>query len=129
MSEYVLDASAVLALIHAEPGAERVEAILQAAVISAVNLAEVASRLADRGMPGDVVRRIFMRLRLPVVPLDEELAYAAGLLRPVTRAAGLSLGDRVCLALAGRLGAIAITADRIWTRIDLGVSIELLRSD
>ena len=127
-SGYVLDASALLALIQAEAGSERVAEVLDGAVISAINLAEVVSRLADRGVPGEAIRRQLARLGLRIVPVDEDLAYAAGLLRPATRALGLSLGDRVCIALARRLGATALTTDRVWARLEIGVAVELVRA-
>lgn len=127
MSEVVLDASAVLALVHGEPGAERVVAVLDRAAISAVNLGEVASRLAERARPPTDIRRQLSRLPLDVIPVDEDLGYAAGVLRPATRHLGLSLGDRICLALAARLGATALTADRAWTQLATNVRIDLLR--
>lgn len=77
MSEFVLDASALLALVRAEPGAKRVRAVLARAVISAVNLAEVVGRLAEHGGHAGEIRRGLGRLRLTVVPVDEELGYAA----------------------------------------------------
>ncbi|MGH6902012.1 MAG: hypothetical protein ACREIR_04665 [Geminicoccaceae bacterium] len=67
------------------------------------------------------------RLHLTVLPVDEELGYAAGFLRPATRRFGLSLGDRICLALAVRLGATALIADRAWQRVATDARIELLR--
>jgi ribonuclease VapC len=127
LSDFVLDASALLALIQAEAGSDRVAEVLGGAVISAVNLAEVVTRLADRGVPGQAIRRQLARLDLGVMPVDEDLAYAAGLLRPATRVLGLSLGDRVCIALARRLGAVALTTDRVWGRLKIGVAVELLR--
>jgi ribonuclease VapC len=129
VSDYVLDASALLALVHGERGAERVTEILDRAVISAVNLAEVVGRLADRGLPGDAIRQRLERLGLGTIPVDEDLAYAVGLLRPATRRLGLSLGDRVCIALARRLGAVALSADRAWAQLDIGVRVELLRAE
>lgn len=127
MSDVVLDASAVLALVHGEHGAERVLAVLDRAAISTVNLAEVVSRLAERGSSPADIRRRLTRLPFHVVPVDEELGYAAGFLRPSTRRLGLSLGDRFCIALAVRLGATALTADRAWARLATDAHIELLR--
>jgi PIN domain nuclease of toxin-antitoxin system len=124
---YVLDASAVMAFIHRERGADRVAVALPAAVISAVNLAEVVTKLVERGTGGDQVDRLLDRLGLDVVPFDRDMACAAGQLRKVTRPFGLSLGDRACLALAQHLGAIALTADRVWSRLDIAVTIELVR--
>jgi ribonuclease VapC len=128
LNDFVLDASALLALIQAEPGSERVARVLDSAVISAINLAEVVTRLADHGVPGEAIRRQLARLDLGVVPVDEDLAYAAGLLRPATRAFGLSLGDRVCIELARRLAATALTTDRAWVRFEMGVAVELVRA-
>ncbi|MBI2872580.1 MAG: type II toxin-antitoxin system VapC family toxin [Chloroflexi bacterium] len=112
MPEAVLDASALLALLNAEPGAEVVAAALPQAAISAVNLSEVVAKLADAGMPEAAVREALQGLALDVVPFDTDQAYEAGLLRSSTRGVGLSLGDRACLGLARRLNVPALTADR-----------------
>ncbi len=127
MSDVVLDASALLTVLNGEPGAERVIEAMPGSVISAVNLAEVATKLQDRGMPDDRIRAIIEALELTVAPLDGDLAIDTGLLRAGTRSAGLSLGDRACLALAGSLGATALTTDRSWQALDIGVAIELAR--
>lgn len=128
MDSVVLDASAVLAVLHREPGADAVRASLPSAVISAVNLAEVGTRLADRGMNDSEIREVITALGLVVVQFDEDLAYASAALRPKTRTFGLSLGDRACLSLAGHLGLIALTADRMWANLDLGVDVRLIRA-
>ena len=124
----VLDASAVLAVVFQEPGRERVDrAIDEGAFILSVNLAEVVTRMASGGMSEARIRAILSTIRVAVVPFDEELAYRAGLLRSATRSAGLSLGDRACLALAERLGVPALTTDRIWGTLQLGIQIEVIR--
>jgi len=123
----VLDASALLTVLQGEPGAERVIEMLPDAIISAVNLAEVASKLQERGMPDDRVTANIEALELTVAPFDGRLAIEAGLLRASTRSAGLSLGDRACLALARSLGATAVTTDRAWEALDIGVRIEFVR--
>ncbi len=124
----VLDASAVLALLGNEPGAEAVLEALPRATISAVNLCEVVAKLADRGMPAEAIAAALEGLDLDPRPFDVTDAYAAGALRPATRAAGLGFGDRACLALAARLGGTALTADRAWTVLDLpGISVRALR--
>ena len=112
----VFDASAILAMVFNEPGADKVEALLQdgAASISAVNLAEVVARLVERGFALDHVDAICAGLRIEVVPLDVATAQRSGKLRAATRALGLSLGDRCCLALAQSLNAEVVTADRPW---------------
>ncbi len=127
MSSAVLDASAVLALIHREPGWEAVAASLDAAAISAVNLAEVATRMLDRGLLSRSVRADLAGLRLQIVPFDEALAFEAAALRSATKEAGLSLGDRACLATAKKLGVRALTADRGWCRLHLGVHVQAIR--
>jgi len=111
VNSVVLDASALLALVYAEPGSDVVGALLPNARISAVNLSEVAAKLAEGGMTAPDIHAALDGLGLSVVPFDADLAYAAGLLRAATKAAGLSLGDRACLALAARLGLPALTAD------------------
>jgi ribonuclease VapC len=124
----VLDASALLAVVFREPGMDRVnEAIRDGAVILTVNLAEVVTRILQRGSDESDMRRILTAIDPVVVPFDEELAYRAGLLRSATRSAGLSLGDRACLALAERLGVPALTTDRVWSTLQLGIQIEVIR--
>ena len=103
------------------------DAIRDGAVILSVNLAEVVTTMVNRSMSDVDIRRILHAVDLVVVPFDEELAYRAGLLRSATRSAGLSLGDRACLALAERLGVPALTADRLWGTLQLGIQIEVIR--
>lgn len=112
-----LDASALLALLQQEPGADVVAALLSRCVISAVNLSEVVAKLTDHGMPAEDIRTALDGLPLDVRPFDQEAAYAGGALRRVTRGDGLSFGDRACLALANQLGLEAVTADRAWSRL------------
>ncbi len=120
MSDVVLDASALLALLNREPGADRVaEAIVSGAVMSTVNLSEVIAKLADVGMPEVEIREAVEPLGIEFVSLGGEAAVAIGLLRPATRSAGLSLGDRACLALGQRLGLAVVTADREWDQLEV----------
>jgi ribonuclease VapC len=129
MSLAVIDASALLALLLAEPGHERVRAALPESAMTTVNLGEVVGHFARNGAAEAEIREVLEPLPIARVPFDEALAYEAGLLLPLTRAAGLSLGDRACLALARRLGAPALTADRSWPAIAkvAGVAIALVR--
>lgn len=128
MPQYVLDASALLALFQYEPGYEIVaKAIENGSAISTVNLAEVASRLNDLGVPEIFIRNAINVLRLTIVDFSIEYAYKAGLLRSVTKRAGLSLGDRACLALAQHLNLPAITADRVWEGLIPDVAVQLIR--
>lgn len=129
MSDAVLDSSAVLAVILEEPGAERVVAYLPGAKLSAVNAGEVAAKLRDLAMPEQTVEAVLAGLQVDIRPHARGDALSAGFLRPATRAAGLSLGDRACLALAASLGLPAITADRSWQSIadEIGVEIAAIR--
>ncbi len=127
MPEVVVDASALLALLNAEAGAEVVAEAVPRGVISAVNLSEVVAKLCEAGMPESAIRQALQPLGLEVEPFDEEQAYQAGLLRSATESAGLSLGDRVCLSLARRLGVAALTADKTWLGLSLGVAVRVIR--
>ncbi len=125
----MLDASAVLALLFEEPGAEMVRAQLRAGVIGAANLAEVLAKLSDHGVPAHEAARAVAILGLEVAPMTEAQAQRSAELRPTTRTAGLSLGDRACLALAVELGAAALTADRGWAAVAgaTGVVVQVIR--
>ena len=123
----VLDASALLCLLNGESGSERVIEALPAAVIGAANLAEVVSKLRERGLSAEEVQDVLGSLPLDVRPLSAFQAYAIGHLRPTTRNYGLSLGDRACLALAAELGLPALTADQAWAGLEIGVEVELIR--
>jgi ribonuclease VapC len=130
----VLDASALLAYLRDEPGARVVsDAVAGGAAISTVNLAEVLSRVADRGSdPTALVERMTERGLLggaiAVEPFTTADAGETARLRPLTREAGLSLGDRACLALARRLDAPALTADLAWSETgDLAVELQQIR--
>ena len=124
---YVLDASALLAVMLGEAGAEAVHAVMANAQIGSVNLSEVVAKLQEHGVPDDAIDQSLADLDLPVVLFDQEQAIRAGKLRLVTRGAGLSLGDRACLAVAATLGAVAITTDRAWANLSIDVEIALAR--
>jgi PIN domain nuclease of toxin-antitoxin system len=127
VSDVVLDASALLALIHREPGSERVAPMMPRAVIGAVNMAEVVGKLAYGGLPEDSIRAALGPLGIHAVAFDEEQALEVGLLRNRLGRSGLSLADLCCLTLAGRLGAPAITADRKWLEVDADVDVITIR--
>lgn len=130
MTESVLDSSALLAVILNEQGRGRVQAALEAgSSMSVVNLSEVVARLADDGKSRAEIDSILSEFEITYYPFDERAAALTGLLRPLTRAAGLSLGDRACIALAIELQAPVLTGDRAWSRLDLGdmVTIHLFR--
>jgi ribonuclease VapC len=118
MSEaYVLDSSAVIALLGNEKGANIIDELLPHATISTVNLAEVISKLQERGGADDAIDLALADLNLQTIDFDAGQANMTGKLRNSTRAKGLSLGDRACLALAASRGAIAVTTDRAWDNI------------
>ena len=123
----ILDASAVLALLNAEPGASVVAGAVSDAAISAVNLSEVVAKLIEGGMPAEAVRETLQELELEVISFDAHQAYEAGLLRISTRSLGLSFGDRACLGLAQRHGVPVLTTDRNWSRLDAGIDVQLAR--
>jgi PIN domain nuclease of toxin-antitoxin system len=125
LSEAVLDSSALLAVILEEPGAERVEALLPGAKVSAVNVGEVAAKLRDLGMPEGTIEIVLRGIQIDVCVHDLDAALASGFLRPATRSAGLSLGDRACLALAAALGLPAVTADRSWRGVAEAVGVQV----
>ena len=100
---------------------------LVGAAISAVNLCEVLSKLHDDGLNDTQAEAAVSAMDLRVVPFDEPQARTAARLRSVTRHAGLSLGDRACIALGERLGYPVVTADRVWASLDLGVEIVVIR--
>ena len=123
----VIDASALLAMLQDESGGDRVAGALPDSVISAVNVSEVVAKLCDKGVKPDQVRETLEMLALNVIDFDFSQAVEAGALRPKTRAFGLSLGDRACLALARREEARVLTADHAWADLDIGVEIEVIR--
>jgi|ERR1700722_5139980 ribonuclease VapC len=127
MTETVMDASAVLASLNGEPGAEVVDAALAGSMVSAVNFAEVVSKLIVRGMPEVEAAEAVRRFGAELISVDEELAAVAGTIHAGSRAAGISLADAFCLALAKQRGAPAMTSDRAWTTLDLAVEVTLIR--
>lgn len=123
----ILDASALIALLHDEPGSDAVlDAIAQTAAVSVVNWAEALSKIAaDGDDPQTVAERLEGTLVLE--PLTETDCIEIALLRPLTKASGLSLADRACLALGKRLNIPVLTADRDWADLNLGISVQLIR--
>ena len=128
MSSAVLDASAVLAVINAEPGSEKLTPeLLDHAAVSTVNLAEVQGKLVSWGWALDEAWEDACGMVREVVPFTIDHAETTGNLIARTRSLGLSLGDRACLALALDLKAPVYTADRTWKRLKLGVRIHVIR--
>lgn len=127
-TEYLLDASALLAALFAEPGADRVAEILGKSAISAVNVTEVVACQMRRGASAELAKLNVESLGLKVLPWDEELSLASVDISALAWTHGLSLGDRACLATARLKRLKAVTADRKWTHLPpFGFSIEVVR--
>lgn len=129
----VLDASALLAYLNQEAGAEKVaEQMVGGGYISAVNLAEVYSKVTEWGQDAHLLEEALVRQGLlggvlEVVPFGPQDVQLVAALRPLTKAQGLSLGDRICLALAMRLRLPAITTDSAWNHLEAGVEVRVVR--
>jgi ribonuclease VapC len=129
VSDVVLDASAVLAFLKQEPGAARLESALleERCHLLTINLAEVLSRLADWQVPVAEAEARIAAGDVELVPFDRQLARLTADLRQPAQRLGLTIADRACLALARVMGGRALTADRSWATLDLGISTECLR--
>ena len=123
----VLDASALLALINAEPGCEVVADALPEASISVINLTEVVTEMIDIGITGRDAWAEAADLVPVIVDFGVELGRRTADLRASTRSLGLSFGDRACLALAEQLHVPALTADQTWRNLAIGIEIRLIR--
>ncbi len=127
MIKTILDASAVLALLKNERGADVIEEAIDGAAISAVNLVEVADKLLSGGMTDAALQETLDSLNIEVVAFDETQARFAGRIRERARKFGLSLADCACISLAQALGCAALTMDRTWSKVDFGVEIRVVR--
>ena len=121
----VLDASALLAYLQREPDCEAV--VLAGSAISAVNWSEVVQKAVQAGLDPAGLRDEVAAHGLQMVDLTAPRAESVALLWARTRSAGLSLADRACLALATELGVPAVTADRAWLAVDVGVEVIVVR--
>lgn len=129
MAERVLDASVILAILFEESGREAALQEASDAAVSANTIAEVATKLIDNGQPIAEIAQIVAAFEFEVHAVDAGDALEIAELREATRRAGLSLGDRSCLALARRLGLPAVTADRSWSAVSesAGVKVRMIR--
>jgi PIN domain nuclease of toxin-antitoxin system len=125
--DIVADASAILAALKNEPFSNVDPRLLVGATVSAVNVCEVLSKLHDDGLNEEQAQAAVAVMDLRVVPFDGLQARTAARLRSMTRHAGLSLGDRACLALTDRLGYPVVTADRVWASLEVGIEIIMIR--
>lgn len=126
MPDVVLDASAILAVLFREAGGERVSAHLPGALVSTVNLAETITKLCEHGMSAEDAEKAVSELHLSAVPFSVAQARVVGALRASTKTAGLSLGDRACLALGIERQASIVTADRTWLSINSAAWPEII---
>lgn len=129
MTSAVLDASAIIALLKGERGGSRVAKVVADAAVGVFNQAEVIGHFVHLGAPLDEIRAMLGALPYALVAADEALGWEAGALRATTARAGLSLGDRFCLALARRIGVPAYTGDAAWKDVaaEAGVKVVLIR--
>lgn len=123
----VLDASALLALLQGEPGADEVQQLLQTAAMCSVNWSEVLQKALDRQTEIEGLQGELEALGLEILPFTAVLAETTARLRESTRHAGLSLGDRACLSLAAVLSLPAVTTDRVWAEIGLAIDVRVVR--
>lgn len=126
MSSFVLDSSAIIAVLNREEGSERALQFFANAIVSSVNVAEVLSKSLERGFDLKSAVMTFNLLQLNVIDLDFEQAIKAAELRPLTKHLGLSLGDRCCLGLAALRNKAAVTADKNWKKLTF-CEVELIR--
>lgn len=127
MSAVVFDSSVLIAILRQEPGSDVGEQSLNDALISTVNLAEVATYLARNSVPPETIDRALTAFPIEVVPFDREQGLIAGCLYPACKSLGLSLGDRACLALAKSRELPVLTADRVWLELKLDITVKSIR--
>ena len=127
MSAVVFDSSVLIAILRQEPGSEVGEQSLNDALISTVNLAEVATYLARNSVPPETIDRALTAFPIEVVPFDREQGIIAGCLYPACKSLGLSLGDRACLALAKSKDLPVLTADKAWLELEINVDVKSIR--
>ena len=123
----VLDTSALLTWLRGEPGADVVHPLLPTAIMSAANWSEACRKLQQRGVDAERITSRLRTLGIHVEPFTEADALMAANLASRTRAAGLSLGDRCCLALGARLNLTTVTADTTWADLDLDMPVQIIR--
>lgn len=118
---YLLDASVIIAFLHYEKTNLSLESLFSshAHFISAVNLAEVISKLSEKGADINLLTVLAQTLNLSILPFTEEIAYTTGQLRNSTSALGLSLGDRACIATAIHHQLNVLTADKAWLALSI----------
>ena len=127
MSVLILDTSALIAILLGEPGQERAAALVEGALLSSVNLAEIMTKCIEFDFSENVALNYIQASDITVIDFNQALAVTAGQLRKRASSGVLSLGDRACIATALHHRGTAVTADRIWATLDLGCPVELIR--
>lgn len=125
----VHDASSLLAVAFREPGHEVAQAKLRDSLISTVNWSEVVQKVTHQGGKTQGLAELFLGLGVTIVSFERITAERAAALYPLTRAFGLSLGDRACLALGLERGFEIVTADRSWANLKLDVPVTVIRGE
>lgn len=128
MTSVVLDASAVIAVLRSEPGADIVSSALSDAVISTVNYSEVLKKTIERGGTGDAAAAFVRGLSIAIIPFDETLAAVSAGLYPQTSEYGLSFADRACLALGIQRNCKVLTSERRMAKPPLSIKVKLIRN-
>lgn len=123
----VLDSSAILAVLQDEPGRDLVTTHLPGALLSTVNLAEAITKLCQKGMSSIDAELAISELHVTLIPFSASHARSVGELRSVTKSAGLSLGDRACIALGIERQAEVLTTDRAWATISVPTTLTVIR--
>jgi ribonuclease VapC len=125
---HVMDSSAILAILRGEPGCDYVQELLQSeeCSISSVNMAELGSKLIDYGLPPEEFPRIARQLQIDIIDFNTMQSIQSAQIRKITRSAGLSLGDRACVALAQLMQGCVVTSDRAWLDIAETTQIKVL---
>ena len=125
---HILDSSVLLAVSKGEKGTDFAMELMESqdCVISSVNMAEVACKMLDFGLPQSQLKRAIGQFTIDVIDFNQEQALASAELRPLTKSAGLSLGDRACLGLAKLMNGTAVTADRPWLDVAEAVGVKVL---
>lgn len=126
-NKIVFDSSAILALLNEESGKEVVSENLDRAMVSAINIVEVATVLIRKGLDSEAIFNLLKETFLHIEDFNLDQAIIASSIDELTKHHGLSLGDRACLALAKHKNLPVLTADKAWKEFDLGIKVQLTR--
>lgn len=127
MTERILDSSVVMAILLGEPGREKALALADGGFMSSVNLAEVMTKCIQFAFSTDLALGYIQGSNITILDFNQTLAVIAGEIQRKARRGVLSLGDRACIATALHHGGTAVTGDRIWSTLNLGCPVELIR--